>query len=283
MSEPIVLKGNDFAENIKQEVTAAVVGFKARGIAPRLAVVVTVNDASVNSYIVAKQKLAEQLGVVVDVVDASNLDQTALEKKISELSADKSIHGIILEWPTAENIDATKAELQIDSKKDIDGLTPTNLGLLAAGREEEAIISATTQACLMLAESQGSITGKNVAVVGYGRTVGRPLTLQLLNRHATVEVAHTKTQDLGAVIKKAEVVFVGIGDPEFITDKHLGQGQIIIDVGINYVDGKLVGDVNYEVAKNQAAAITPVPGGVGPLTTVILFKNLMRAIELQQS
>jgi methylenetetrahydrofolate dehydrogenase (NADP+)/methenyltetrahydrofolate cyclohydrolase len=169
----------------------------------------------------------------------------------------------------------------MDPHKDVDGLTPLNLGLVASGRESEAIPAATPQACIELAETQGSLVGKKVGVVGRGRTVGRPLASMLINRHATVTVCHTRTRDLREALAHCDVVMVAAGKPGLIRAEHLSTGQIVIDAGINVVTDGLVGDVDAESVRPIAAALTPVPGGVGTLTTAIVFRNLMRAMRLQ--
>ena len=158
-------------------------------------------------------------------------------------------------------------------------MTSSNLGLIAADREQEALTSATAQACLLLAESQGAVAGKRAAIIGQGRTVGRPLAGMLVNRHATVTVCHTRTPNLREAIAGCELVFVAIGRARRITGDHLHSGQVVIDAAINFQNGKLMGDVDGESAQGLAAALTPVPGGVGPVTSAHIFQNLIRAIR----
>jgi methylenetetrahydrofolate dehydrogenase (NADP+)/methenyltetrahydrofolate cyclohydrolase len=189
------------------------------------------------------------------------------------------VDGILLELPLAAGLNANAALDRIAPGKDIDGLTAYNLGLVSAGREDEALTSATAQACILLAETQGALAGKRVALIGRGRTVGRPLMGMLINRHATVTVCHTRTRDLGAAIADCEIVMVAIGKARQITGGELRPGQIVIDAGINYLDGKLVGDVDAESVEGVVAALTPVPGGVGPLTSALIFQNLIRAAQ----
>ncbi|MEE8270436.1 MAG: bifunctional 5,10-methylenetetrahydrofolate dehydrogenase/5,10-methenyltetrahydrofolate cyclohydrolase, partial [Alphaproteobacteria bacterium] len=168
----------------------------------------------------------------------------------------------------------------------VDGLTPVNLGLIAAGNEAAAIAPATPLACIRLAESAAPLAGRRAVVVGRGRSVGRALIAMLINRDATVTVCHTKTPDLAAAIAPCDFVFVAAGRPGLITAAHLASGQIVIDAGINVVDDgaggqRIVGDVAADGVAAKAAALSPVPGGVGPLTTTLVFHNLLRAIELQ--
>lgn len=280
--ETTIIKGTDLADKVKTEVQNQITEFKARGIAPCLAVVVTGHDPSAQSYLKAKQQLAESLGVRLDVINFSeSADQAQLEQKLIELSADPSRHGIMVESPLRAGLDALAAMRHIDPKKDVDGLTPFNLGLALSGREEQAMLAPTPQACLKLCESVTDLSGKKVTLVGRGRTVGRPLIPLLLNRHATLTVCHTKTVDLKAAVQAADVVIVGVGKPKLITADYLGEGQIIIDAGINVLEEKIVGDVDFDRALGKAAAITPVPGGVGVLTTALIFQNLIKAVNLQ--
>jgi methylenetetrahydrofolate dehydrogenase (NADP+)/methenyltetrahydrofolate cyclohydrolase len=205
--------------------------------------------------------------------------QELLLAKCRALSEDRTVHGILLELPLAAGLDADAALDQIAPAKDIDGMTPHSLGLILAGREADALTSATAQACILLAETQGPLSGKRVALIGRGRTVGRPLMGMLVNRHATVTVCHTRTRDLAAAIAECDIVMVAIGKARQVTGQQLRSGQTVIDAGINYLNGKLAGDVDAESVEGVAAALTPVPGGVGPLTSALIFQNLIRAAE----
>ena len=178
-------------------------------------------------------------------------------------------------------LDGQKALELLSPTKDIDGLTAGNLGLIMAGRESDAIMSATAQACVELAEVEGPLAGKKVGLVGRGRMVGRPLLGILVNRHATVTVCHSQTRDLPSVLRECEVVIAAIGKPKYITADYLGAGQIIIDAGINVVGDSVVGDVDTDGAVEKTRRITPVPGGVGPVTTAVIFRNLLQAIKIQ--
>ncbi|HET8727172.1 MAG TPA: bifunctional 5,10-methylenetetrahydrofolate dehydrogenase/5,10-methenyltetrahydrofolate cyclohydrolase, partial [Alphaproteobacteria bacterium] len=228
-------------------------------------------------------RTADKLGIRLRLerVDPGQ-GQDALDALIDRLSADPATHGILLELPLDKRLDGEAAIRRIAPEKDVDGLTPANLGLIAAGREALAIAPATPLACIRLAESATSLRGKRVAVVGRGRSVGRALIPMLINRDATVTVCHTKTPDLAAAIAPCEVVFVACGAPGLVTGDKLQPGQIVVDAGISVVDGKVVGDVDMESATAKVSALTPVPGGVGPLTSTLIFHNLMKAIALQR-
>ena len=277
-----LLKGSTLAEGIKAEVKAQINDFKTRGIEPRLAALLASDQPAVLAYAGAQQKMAEGLGLSLDLMNLDGaVSQSDLENKLTQLSEDKNIHGIILHSPLRPGLDINEAIKCIDPKKDVDGLTAVNLGLTLSGSEAEAILSATPQACLKLIESVTDISGKYVTLVGRGRTVGRPLVPLLLNRHATLTVVHRQTANLAALTRSADILIVAIGSPKFITADYLGEDQIVIDAGINAVGNGLAGDVDFEAALTKAAAVTPVPGGVGTLTTAFIFKNLMKAIELQ--
>ena len=277
-----LLKGSTLAEGIKAEVKAQINDFKTRGIEPRLAALLASDQPAVLAYAGAQQKMAEGLGLSLDLMNLDGaVSQSDLENKLTQLSEDKNIHGIILHSPLRPGLDINEAIKCIDPKKDVDGLTAVNLGLTLSGSEAEAILSATPQACLKLIESVTDISGKYVTLVGRGRTVGRPLVPLLLNRHATLTVVHRQTANLAALTRAAEILIVAIGSPKFITADYLGEDQIVIDAGINAVGNGLAGDVDFEAALTKAAAVTPVPGGVGTLTTAFIFKNLMKAIKLQ--
>ena len=199
-----------------------------------------------------------------------------------DLSSDPSVHGIILHLPRFEELDATQAIMRINPLKDVDGLTPLNMGLLLAGKEHLALLPATPQACIELAETLGSLSGKNVGIVGRGRTVGRPLSAMVMNRHATVTVCHTRTHNLQKALAPCDVIFVAIGHPNAITASHFSQGQLVIDAGINVLGETVVGDVDAsDTMISKLSALSAVPGGVGPITTATLFRNLLRAISLQ--
>jgi methylenetetrahydrofolate dehydrogenase (NADP+)/methenyltetrahydrofolate cyclohydrolase len=274
----VKLRGDVLAKAVKQIVTDAAAELTAAGTPPRMAVVLASEDPASVTYAESKKKTARELGIETDICNLGPVvTQGALEDALRELSASAAVHGILLELPLAHGLDADAALDAIAPHKDIDGLTAYNLGLISCGREEEALTSATAQACIALAETQGSLSGKRVALIGRGRTVGRPLAGMLINRHATVTVCHTRTPDLKGAIADCDIVMVAIGKARQIGGAQLREGQIVIDAGINYVNGKLVGDVDAASVEGIAAVLTPVPGGVGPLTSALIFQNLIRA------
>ncbi len=276
----VKLRGDVLAKSVKLAVAEAAARLAAAGAPPKMAVLLASEDAASVTYAEAKKKGGAALGIEVEIHDlGTSATQGQLLDACRALSADASVHGILLELPLAPGLDADAALDEIAPEKDIDGLTPRNLGLISAGREDVALTSATAQACILLAETQVALAGKRVALIGRGRTVGRPLMGMLINRHATVTVCHTRTADLKAAIADCEIVMVAIGKARRITGAQLSPGQIVIDAGINYIDGKLTGDVDAASAEGVAGALSPVPGGVGPLTSALIFQNLIRAVS----
>lgn len=282
--ETLKIRGKLLADEVKESVIKEVEKVAIQGVNVRMAAILASEDEASKSYALAKQRTASSLGIHMDIHD---LGAKASQKRVNELceslSQDKNIHGVLLELPLAPHLNGEEALTHIMPSKDIDGMTVENMGLLSIGRENEALISATAQACVMLAETQGSLEGKKVTVIGRGKTVGRPLALMLLNRHATVLICHSRTSNLTSSVSDSDVVFVAIGKSHAVTNEHLHKGQIIIDAGINFKEGKLVGDVDIHSVEGLVSAITPVPGGVGPLTSVLIFQNLLRALRLQNA
>lgn len=279
----VEIKGAPLANQIKAEISLKVATLVEKGIQPCMAVVIAQADPSALSYLKSKQKTATALGIKLDVVNLNpDITQKEAESIVANLSANPAVHGILLELPLPKNLDETGLLSQIIPVKDVDGLTPTNLGLVSAGRETEAILAATPQACIELVETQINFSGKRVALVGRGKTVGRPLVHMLINRNATLTVCHSLTQNLAEVLANCEVIIVAVGKPSLINSGHVKPNQIIIDAGINMVNNSMVGDLDANSVRGHVAALSPVPGGVGPVTSAIVFRNLLKAIRLQQ-
>ena len=279
MAEAAELLGKPIADRIRSRILAE----RPSDPRPCLAVVVASDDAAVARYAAAKQRAADALGLGfrVEAVDPAG-GQAALDARIAALSADPDVHGILLELPLAAGLDAEAAIRGLDPLKDVDGLTPQNLGLIAAGREADALLPATPAACIALAETAADLKGARAVVVGRGRAVGRALAPMLVNRDATVTVCHSRTRDLAGAVAAADIVFVAAGRPGLVTGAMVRPGQVVIDAGISVVDGRVVGDVDAGSVRPVVAALTPVPGGVGPLTATLIFSNLLRAMELQR-
>ena len=274
-----VIKGGPVAARIRAEVKAAV------GAAPAvLQVLLAGDDPGSRWYANAKAKLGARLGIEVRVERFSNAATTReLLAALADWNRDPDVHGILVELPLPPNVDKARVLAAIDPRKDVDGVTPVNRGLLFGAAERHALLPATPLACLeLLAAVPVQPEGRRAAVVGRGDTVGRPLAALLVTRHATVTVCHTRTPDLAAVVREADLVFAAAGRPGVVTGAMIRPGATVIDAGITEVDGGLAGDVEWDSVEAVAGAVTPVPGGVGSVTTSIIMRNVLRARALQQ-
>jgi len=278
------IKGMPIANKIREEITVEVEKSKARGTNPKLAVVLVGDDEASVVYARSKEKVGDKLGIQVELhVKPASTPEDEVLKLIDRLNADDDVHGILVELPLPKGIGKEKVMARLDPLKDVDGVHPVNRGYLLGGQEHLALIPATPLACIELMERAGvELRGKKVTLVGRGDTVGRPLASLLIKRDATITVCHTKTVDLPSVVRTGEIVVVAAGKAGLVTGNMLSPGQVVIDAGINAKeDGGITGDVDFESAVNVVKAITPVPGGVGSLTTTIIMNNLLKAIKLQ--
>jgi methylenetetrahydrofolate dehydrogenase (NADP+)/methenyltetrahydrofolate cyclohydrolase len=278
-----IIKGLPVATAMREEITARVK--KMGGILPKLAVVLVGDDEASRVYAQSKEKVGEKMGIKVDLhVRPASTSEADVIKLVDQLNADKNVHGILVELPLPKTIQKEKVMNRIDPLKDVDGVHPVNRGYLLGGQEHLALVPATPLACIELIQRSGlALQGKTVTLVGRGDTVGRPLASLLIKRDATITVCHTKTVDLASTVKAAEIVVAAAGFPKLVQGNMLAPGQTVIDAGINQLpDGNLCGDVDTEAASQIVRAITPVPGGVGSLTTTVIMQNLLKAMELQK-
>lgn len=283
--EAKVIKGAPVAEKIREELRVEIGKLKSLGYMPRLSVLLAGNDPGSVWYAQSKVKVGEKLGVNVEVVRFNgDVQGDELIRHIEVLNEDSSVHGILVELPLPGHIDKTKVMNSILPLKDVDGVTAVNRGYIMGGQEKHALVSATPLACIELIERSGiSLKGKKVTLVGRGDTVGRPLALLLVNRDATVTICHTKTANLDEECRKAGIIVAAAGRKHLVASDMVSQGTVVIDAGINELDdGTFTGDVDYEAVKEKASLITPVPGGVGSLTTTIIMANTVRALKLQK-
>jgi methylenetetrahydrofolate dehydrogenase (NADP+) / methenyltetrahydrofolate cyclohydrolase len=279
----IIIDGKASAAKLREKIAAETARLTSQhGLQPGLATVLVGNDPASEVYVRNKGKTAEALGFKsVHVALAADTSQETLLAKVRELSADKSVHGILVQLPLPKHLDEAAVLDALDPAKDVDALTPTNAGLLLSGRAH--LVSCTPAGVmLLLKEYVGDIAGKDVLVIGRSLLFGKPAAQLLLAANATVTMAHSRSRDLPAIARRADILVAAIGKPELVKADWIKPGATVIDVGINRVDAgggktKLVGDVDFEAAKNVAGAITPVPGGVGAMTIVCLMQNTLIA------
>ncbi len=275
-----ILDGKALAAQVKQEVRARVATVKARGVTPGLAVVLVGDDPASAVYVRSKTKDARECGIeAFDHKLPADVSQATLLALVAKLGADPAVHGILVQLPLPRHLDADQVIEAIPPHKDVDGLHPESLGRVAQGRPR--FVACTPQGCMRLLALAGvELAGASAVVIGRSVLVGKPASYLLTSASATVTLCHSKTKDLPAVIAAADVVVAAIGKPEFVRGAWIKPGAVVIDVGINRMpDGKLIGDVEYAAAAERASAITPVPGGVGPMTRACLLENTVLAAE----
>ena len=277
-----LLEGKPIAEKIKEQIKQETQSLKQK---PVLAGIQVGENAGAAAYVKSQTKLAENLGIVYQLHKLDQqVSESSLISSIKKLNADKTVNGIIIQMPLPNHIDYKKISQYIFPEKDVEGMHPANIGKILFGK---AVMLPCTPAAVMelLKETGIDLYGKEVVVVGHSEIVGKPLSLLLLDKFATVTVCHIGTSKVGKLeehVKKAEVLIVAVGKAGLIKGEWIKEGAIVIDVGINRVGDKIVGDVEFEEAEKHASFITPVPGGVGPLTVTMLMRNLLEATKLQQ-
>ena len=265
----------EIIEELKKEV-------KHFMIKPCLAVIQIGDDPASNTYINAKAKACDEIGIYFKHIKfTENTKEIEVINKIVELNNDEYVHGILLQLPLPEGFNADKLINYIARNKDVDGLTDINLGKLF--NNKPCLISCTPQGIMKLLEQENvEIEGKNVTIVGRSNLVGKPLIGLMLNKNATVTICHSKTENLSKHTKNADILIVAVGKKHFIKENMVKEDAVVIDVGINKEDGKLYGDVDFTNVKTKVSKITPVPGGVGPMTVAMLMTNVINAYQKQQ-
>ena len=275
-----IIDGKAIAAKIRAELKVSVAELGTKGIVPGLAVVLVGEDPASKVYVSMKEKACADVGIFSDEhkLSAETSEQELLGL-IARLNADPKIHGILVQLPLPKQINTEKVLEAISPDKDVDGFHPYNVGRLMVGKP-------TFQPCtpygvmVMLKEIGFDLTGKNVVVVGRSNIVGKPVAMMCLQQHATVTVCHSRTKNLPEVVRGADVVIAAVGVPEMIKGDWIKEGAVVIDVGVNRVgEKKLVGDVEYAAAAERASAITPVPGGVGPMTITMLLYNTVESAK----
>ena len=275
-----IIDGKKVSAEVKGRITAEAKALKQKtGKSPGLAVVLVGDDPASSVYVRNKKKTCQQVGFQSFEhhlpVDTSQEKLLAL---VQDLNRNDHVNGILVQLPLPGHIDSEKVLEAVDPAKDVDGFHPENVGRLVGGN---AILKPCTPAGIieLLDRYKVKIEGKNAVVLGRSNIVGKPAAFLLLHRHATVTICHSRTKDLAAVARTADILIAAIGKPRFVTADMIQDGAVVIDVGINRVDGKLVGDVDFESVEEKASLITPVPGGVGPMTIAMLMANTLQAFQ----
>ena len=278
-----IISGTQLASQIKSNVAQQISQYVAQGKrAPGLAVILVGADPASQVYVGSKRKSCAEIGIVSKSYDLpETTTEQALLELIETLNQDTEVNGILVQLPLPKHIDSTKVIEQISPEKDVDGFHPYNVGRLC--QRIPTLRACTPYGVMKLLETTGiSFYGKHAVIVGASNIVGRPMALELLLAGCTVTVTHRFTEDLASHIRQADILVVAVGKPKFIKGEWIKEGAVVVDVGINRLEGKLVGDVEFDVAAQRASYITPVPGGVGPMTVAMLMQNTLSAYEKQQ-
>ncbi len=278
-----IISGTQLASQIKSNVAQQISQYVAQGKrAPGLAVILVGADPASQVYVGSKRKSCAEIGITSKSYDLpETTTEQALLELIEELNQDTEVDGILVQLPLPKHIDSTKVIEQISPEKDVDGFHPYNVGRLC--QRIPTLRACTPYGVMKLLETTGiSFYGKHAVIVGASNIVGRPMALELLLAGCTVTVTHRFTEDLASHIRQADILVVAVGKPKFIKGEWIKEGAVVVDVGINRLEGKLVGDVEFDIAAQRAAYITPVPGGVGPMTVAMLMQNTLSAYEKQQ-
>lgn len=273
-----ILDGKRIAARRQKSLAERVTSLKERGILPKVAVILAAEAPATLAYLRAKERLGREVGIAVERRILHSAETEAIQEEIRELGEDPSVSGIVIETPLPPEIDGQGVRDAMPLEKDVDGAGTASLGRLLAG--EPLFAPATAAAAVALLEEEGiEVAGRRATVVGRSLVVGRPLGLLLLAKDATVTLCHSKTSDLAAATREADLIFVAVGRPRFLTAGMVRPGAVVVNVGTNVVGGRIVGDVDFDGVSPLAEAISPVPGGVGPLTTTILLEHVVEAAE----
>ena len=274
-----LLDGKIMAAAVMDELKIRVDALKAKGITPGLAVILVGDDPASQVYVRNKGLACEQLGMTSETIRLpGDTDQETLEKIIDDLNRDDRFNGILVQLPLPKHLDETAALARILPEKDVDGFHIENAGKLFTG--QDGVVACTPKGIMYMLEKAGvELTGKNAVVIGRSNIVGKPIAMLLLDANCTVTICHSRTKNLAEHTRNADVLVAAVGRPRFVTADMVKEGAAVIDVGINRVDGKLCGDVDFDAVKEKAGYITPVPGGVGKMTICMLMANTVEAAE----
>ena len=280
----MLLNGKEVSKKIKGDLKIVVDGLKEKEIFPKLAVIMVGNNEASKVYVKNKSKACNTIGVEFEefLLEEDTTEQE-LFGLIDKLNDDDSINGILLQAPIPKHLDQNKAFRRIKPEKDVDGFNPINVGDLSIGND--CFISCTPYGVMKILEYYNiELEGKNAVVLGRSNIVGKPMVQCLLSKNATVTICHSRTKNIKEITKNADILIAAIGKAKFVTEDMVKEGAIVIDVGINRLDnGKICGDVDFDAVESKVRAITPVPGGVGPMTIAMLMNNLVKATKLQNN
>ncbi len=276
-----IIDGKVISASVKERVKAEVEVLKQKGITTGLAVIIVGEDPASKVYVANKKKACEALGIISEEYALpENTTQEELLQLINELNNKKSINGILCQLPLPKHLDESVVINSILPEKDVDAFHPHNVGRIMLGDYD--FVPCTPAGIMEMLEYEGvDITGKNCVVIGRSNIVGKPMGMLLLHKNGTVTICHSKTKNLKEVCKGADILVAAVGRPNFVTADMVKEGAVVIDVGINRVQNKLIGDVDFESVKEKCSAITPVPGGVGPMTIAMLMQNTLTAAKKQ--
>ena len=275
-----IINGKEIGEEIRKSVEQRVKALKKIGVTPGLAVILVGENPASKTYVANKQASCEAIGVYSALIKlAEDISETALLEQIRELNTRKDIHGILVQLPLPNHISEEAVIATISPEKDVDGFSPISVGKMMLG--QETYLPCTPYGVMKLLEHSGiDVAGKHAVIVGRSHIVGKPMGQLLLQKDATVTYTHSKTKDLASFTKQADILIAAVGRPKFITADYIKEGAVVIDVGINRDENKkLVGDVDFASVDGIASHITPVPGGVGPMTITMLLENTVQAAE----
>ena len=278
-----IIDGKQISLDIKNELKEKVAKYKEQGIEITLAVVKVGNDPASAVYVRNKEKACEYVGINSKTLALpEETTEEELLNVVKELNEDKNVNGILVQLPLPKHIDESKVLLTIDSTKDVDGFHPVNVGKMVIG--EDTFLPCTPAGIIeMIKRTDIDIEGKECVVIGRSNIVGKPMAMLMLKENATVTIAHSRTKDLKEVTKRADIIVAAIGKAKFVTADYVKEGAVVFDVGMDRDEnGKLCGDVDFESVSKVASAITPVPGGVGPMTVTMLLVNCLRSVELNK-
>ena len=274
-----LLDGAAMALEVEKELKQRVEALRERGVVPGLCVILVGSDPASQTYVANKEKACARLGIHSQTLRmGAETTQAELEAAIERANEDEAIHGILVQLPLPAHLDEHRALALIRPEKDVDGFHAVNMGRLARG--EDCVVACTPKGALHMLKAAGvPIAGKNAVVIGRSNIVGKPMALLLLQENATVTICHSRTENLAEYTRRADILVAAVGKPRFVTADMVKEGAAVLDVGINRVDGKLCGDVDFEHVKEKAGWISPVPGGVGKMTIAMLMENTVSAAE----